>query len=203
MEWNNDFGWGEILTVVGFIFTIVALWFTAREFKRNAITLERGAIQLNRGAKELERNILVTKAQFIMDITERYFQNDDVRKFYYKLDYGNWKFDAKNFEESDEERWLDHLLYTFDVIGQLVKIGTITIEDIEILAFQADRVLENEEVKKYLDWLDADYLRQGIRKKARHHARFLVDEYSKIKSNIQLNKNLASGGITRKYNKKG
>ena len=114
----------------------------------------------------------------MLDITERYFSNEEVRKFYYKLDYNQFDWTEKTFVGSDEERWLDHLVYTFDLVGQLVRMGAVTKKEVEILAFQASRVLNNVSVKKYLRWLDGEYKSEGRPTPAHADARYLVETLS-------------------------
>jgi len=150
--WNPEFTFGDILTLAGFIFTIASLILAAREVRRNT-TAQR--------------------TQFLLDFTERYFADNDVRKFFYKIDYNKFKFDVKELVGSDEERWLDSLLYTFDLIGRMVRTGAVTLDEVSIIAFQASRVLGNPEVEKYLDWLDKEHAHEGRRVPAHSDARYL------------------------------
>jgi hypothetical protein len=160
LRWNPEYDIGDVLTLVGFTFTILGLVFAGFELRRNA---------------------RVQKAQFLLDITERYFSDTDVRKFYYKLDYNKFTLDFNKLIGSDEERWLDSLLYTFDLIGRLVKMRAVTGKEVDVLAFQASRVLRNSEVVKYLNWLDGEYEREGRPTPAHADARFLVETLFRAK----------------------
>ncbi len=120
-----------------------------------------------------------------MELTERYFADNDVRRFYYKLEEeGDRRFiyDPKKFAGSPEERWLDQLLYTFDVIGWVVRTKSLTPAEAEMFAFQAKQVLENEEVKKYLAWLNEAYASKGRPVPAHKDARYLVESFQKRRS---------------------
>ena len=88
--------WWKPQVGVGDIFTALGVWFAY--------------YQLRRGVRQ-------ERAQFLMELTERYFADNDVRKFYYELENGRFVFDTQKFAGSDQERWLDQLIYTFDVIG--------------------------------------------------------------------------------------
>lgn len=154
LQWNSEISIGDILTIVGFIFTIISLVFAG---------------------VQLRRNTSVQRAQFLLDITERYFRDSEIRKFFYDLDYRNFTLDFQKFIGSDEERWLDSLLYTFDVIGQMVKTGVVTREEVDVIGFQASRVLRNPEVQKYLEWLDGEHKREGRTERAHDDARFLAE----------------------------
>src|SRR6478609_3643217 len=85
---------------------------------------------------ELRRSGKAQRAQFLLDTTEKYFGDVEVRKLYYDIDYGNFELVYKEggprevrcrdlsgkykpFLGSDEERLLDSLLYTLDVIGRV------------------------------------------------------------------------------------
>jgi hypothetical protein len=94
--------------------------------------------------------------------------------FFYRLDYGQFLFDPTTFCGSADELMLDHLVYTFDVIGRVVRMGALTTSEAQVFAFQASRVLRNPEVDKYLAWLDNEYAREGRPTSAHGDARYLV-----------------------------
>ena len=162
VQWNNEVTLGDIVTFLGVLFVGIALLFTTIEIRQNART---------------------QKAGFLLDLTERYFRDDEMRKFFYRLDYGKWNFvepghepgDEPGFALSDEERWLDGSIYIFDIIGRMVKMRVITKKELEIISFQASRVLHNPEVEKYFIWLDNEYQKVGRPTPAHPDARFLSD----------------------------
>jgi len=111
LEWKPEITIGDVLTAISTILAAIGLVFAGLQLRQNA---------------------LVQRAQFLLDITERYFEDSDVRRFYYKLDYREFTFkdssvqefyykldckdfdpDFKKFIGSDEERWLDQLIYIF------------------------------------------------------------------------------------------
>jgi len=153
LQWKPDVTFGDVLTVVGFAFTLVSLIFAAREIRRNT---------------------LAQRTRFLLDFTERYFRDTDTRKFFYKIDYNKFRFHLSEFIGSDEERWLDSLLYTFDVIGRMVRTGAVTLDEVSIVAFQASRVLGNPEVGRYLEWLDGEHEEEGRPGPAHSDARYLM-----------------------------
>ena len=153
LQWKPDVTLGDVLTVVGFAFTLVSLIFAVREIRRNT---------------------LAQRTRFLLDFTERYFSDTDVRRFFYEIDYNRFRFYLTKFTGSDEERWLDSLLYTFDVIGRMIRTGAVTLDEVSIVAFQASRVLGNPEVDKYLKWLDEEYEREGRPGPAHSDARYLM-----------------------------
>jgi hypothetical protein len=155
LQWNPEVTFGDALTIVGFVFTILTLVFTALEIRRNT---------------------LAQRIKFLLDLTERYFSDTAVRKFFYKVDYRQFRFDEDTFTGTDEERWLDSLLYTFDLIGFMVRTKAVRLDEVRIIAFQASRVLNNDEVKKYLLWLDEEHAREGQPERAHDDARYLIEK---------------------------
>lgn len=170
LKWKDEFGLSEILSLLTLLATIGGFGFAWR--------------QLWHSAEAQRSQFQAQQAQFLMILTERYFADNDARKFYYALENGLFKFESgqysfdsselKKFGGSDQERWLDQLLYTFDVIGRVVRAGALTTTEAEIFAFQAKQVLDNEEVKKYLEWLDVEYKTHNLPVPAHEAAKYLV-----------------------------
>lgn len=156
LRWSPDVDAGDIITALGFLAAAVGLLFTS--------------LQLRESTK-------VRRAQFLLNATGRYFADAEVRKLYYDIDYGRFTiaFDArgepstftrsggqpKPFVGSDEERYLDSLLYTFDSIGRMVEIGALDIAEAGLFKFQARRVFGNPSVERLLKWLDGERARFG------------------------------------------
>jgi hypothetical protein len=159
LQWDPKVDLGNILTAAGFFLTAATVLFAA-------ITL-RGSVRVRR-------------AEYLLKLTERYFKDADIRKFYYKIDWGNWRLEGTIGRGSDEERWLDSLLYSFDEIGHVLRLGVLDESDARLFAFQASRVLQNEHVSNYLKMLDDDYRKEGLNE-AHSGARYLVSRC--IKSN--------------------
>jgi hypothetical protein len=169
LTWKSEVGIGDIF--VGFTFLAAA------------VGLILTAIQLRHG-------ILVQRAQFLLDATKRYFADTHVRRLYYDVDYERFHITflngepntvqragqpAKPFVGSDEERWLDSLLYTFDVIGRIVELGALSASEVSIFAFQAARVFRNTDIANLLRWLDKERDRFGGEVPAHRAARKLVE----------------------------
>jgi hypothetical protein len=105
-----------------------------------------------------------------------YFGDEQTRRFFYQLDWGKWHFDPQRIANAEEEPWLDSLLYNLDVIGRMVRIGALHLEDAKLIAFQAARVLNNEEVARYLEWLGKDYAKHSL-PLPHQDARFLAEKF--------------------------
>ncbi len=125
---------------------------------------------------QLRRAAGVQRAQFLLDTTKQYFGDADGRRLYYDIDYDRFKLTfvngepsevsrgdapAKPFIRSNEERLLDALLYTLDSIGRIVELGVLTGREAALFRFQARRVFDNADVKRFLEWLDKERARFG------------------------------------------
>jgi hypothetical protein len=152
LDWDPRVNLGHLLTALGFLFTGVSVLFAGWGLKRSATT---------------------QRADFLLKMTERYFEDDDVRALYYQVDWGTWTFDFAGLPRSENERLLDRLLYSFDEIGQLLRMGVLDKQQAGLFAFQASRVLRNAEVRKYLALLDRDYRAEGLGE-AHADARYLL-----------------------------
>jgi hypothetical protein len=140
-RWNPDVTLADVLTMIGFTLTFIAVVAAVRGIRHNQ-AVERG--------------------RFLSEVMDRLFRDDSVRKFWYQLDYDQWRFDQMAFPGSDEERWLDHLLYQFALVGRLVKLGVLSQEEVTAIGFEAARVLtDSAEVQKYLEWLREQYALTG------------------------------------------
>lgn len=122
---------------------------------------------------QIRANARTEKARFLLDIVEQFFADEQSRAIFHKLDYDEWRFDPSVFQDSDADRLIDQALYTLDIVGHMVRRGTLGMEEVRVLAFRVGRVLENPQVLKYLAWLDQEYQRMGMRVKAHADARFL------------------------------
>jgi hypothetical protein len=124
--------------------------------------------QLRQSGRAQQAQSLSQRAQFLLDTTERYFGDVEVRKLYYDIDYRKFEIvyeggnprefrrgeeKYKPFLGSDEERLLDSLLYMLDTIGRVLELGVLDRQEAAIFAFQANRVLSHESVTSYIAWI--------------------------------------------------
>ncbi len=132
---------------------------------------------------QLYRNWKIQKAQFLTTIIKDFFADDGLRRFFYKIDYGKFEFDENKIEEfkhSDDERWLDTLLYRYDLLGRLVRMKLLALDDLEFLAFELSRVFNDEEVNKYIKWLESEFEKYGdfaSNKRPHDDARWLIEKF--------------------------
>ncbi|MFX0556939.1 hypothetical protein ACOCEA_09075 [Maribacter sp. CXY002] len=128
----------------------------------------------------------VNRVRFIYDLTNDLFADDKIREFFYKIDYEKFEFEfddkkIEKFKGSDEERWLDTILYRYDVIGRMVRTETMPLKDIEYILFEIIQVYKNKDVRNYLKWLDGEFdthgkLGKSKRKRAHDDFRWLAEK---------------------------
>ena len=116
LRWNNEVKVSDLLTLGGWILTTIGLGFTALQIRRAART---------------------QRYQFLLTVTERYFEEKEVREFYYKLNYDKFTFDPKTFLGTEDERLLDGIIYNL-----------LSLREVSILGFQVSRVMGNPEVQR-------------------------------------------------------
>jgi hypothetical protein len=125
---------------------------------------------------QLRQNNIARRAEILLSIIDRYFSNQDERSFFYKLDYGQFVFDPKNFGKGNaEETMLDSILYNLDVVGRMLRLGAISQEEVKVLVFEVHRIMMNSEVQKYLKWLESEYEHIGLDTVPFQDARYLSE----------------------------
>lgn len=146
---------------------------------------------------QLRRSWRVQKAQFLANITNDLFDDTDLRKFFYSIDYEKFTFseiELDEFKGSDQERHLDALLYRYNLLGRLVRMNVLKKSELEFLFFEMIQVFKNPEVSKYIHWLEQEYSLYGSignnrRKRPYDDARWLIEELT-MHDSISEMKNL-------------
>lgn len=98
-----------------------------------------------------------TKARFVLDLNKWFNEDEKEKAFFYRLDYSKsssaFTFKPEEFPHSEEERYLDTILYKLSHVGALLSSGVVTREDLTWVKFIAAATLRNKQVQKYLEWL--------------------------------------------------
>lgn len=82
------------------------------------------------GASQAKLQAAAQRAQLVLRIRDMMFEDADERRFVYKLDYRQFKFQPASFPGSEEERHLDSLLYKLVHIGFLLRSKLLRVEDL-------------------------------------------------------------------------
>lgn len=93
------------------------------------------------------------RAEFILQLHHMFINDKDMMEMFYKIEYGDFKYDAK-MHMSLKEQKLDKLLGHFNNICRLYEMNVIEDKDFEIFRYEISRVAQNKEIRKYFDFLD-------------------------------------------------
>ena len=132
---------------------------------------------------EMRRSRCLQSAEFRLRLIDDLLQDSELRAFFYKIDYEEFKFSwdiNEDLRGCDDEQQLDALLYRYDSISQLIRSGLLTMEEVEFVVFEIAQVMKNHEVQRYIDWLDQEYeihgsLGANTRRRAHDDTRWLVE----------------------------
>lgn len=111
--------------------------------------------RLSRKANEVTAES--ARSSFVLEIHKWFREKPEEVTFFYRLDYASrqsaFRFNANEFPHSDDERQLDALLYKLVFVGGLLRRGVLDQKDIAWMNFIVSAILGNEEVQRYLVWL--------------------------------------------------
>lgn len=107
----------------------------------------------------LRHNSKTNRSKFIFDLIDSFIKDTATQKFWYRLDYEDWKFDLSSFRHSEEEQQIDALLYRFSVAGQLLKNRSLSHKDLKTIYPIARQFFTNIEIRKYLRFNMIDFWR--------------------------------------------
>ena len=163
-HWDWTVKLGDVTHLAGFLIASVSLLVATRSFRKNSRAQQ-------------------VKALF--DIMHQHFSSEDVRDLFDKLDMNKDNAKAYTFpgryDPTDKDTaTLGKLLYTFDVLGRMFRVGILTRTDLDVIAFRVWRTMDNAETKKFLTYLDREYRGFGPPSIRRPHddARYLFEKIS-------------------------
>lgn len=109
--------------------------------------------QLRLATSEFNKSQLHQRGQFLSELHQRAFGSTAMKDIFRKIEYRQLKYD-ENFHNSEDQKALIELLSLFEFLGQLERLNLIQISDIsEIFGYYMIRVYENQEVRKYRQFL--------------------------------------------------
>jgi hypothetical protein len=118
--------------VIGFLGTIIGLVFAALQVRKNT---------------------QIQRARFLVDLANRDLDKDGAWALFFKIEGGHFAISSmESFDESREAVALDALLYHFELVGRLVKMGVLSLAEAEFYKYEINTVLKNAQVLGYLEW---------------------------------------------------
>jgi hypothetical protein len=166
--WNGEITPSDILAGLALSAAAATALVAYRQLRIGSETIESVRTQLAETA-------VTNRARFLFDLMRWYLDNAELQRMFQRLDYRDWKFDEKTFSMSDDERWIDYILFAFDVFGHLIELGVLRDDELSVIEFDTIRVLENPEIIRYLKWLDDEFKSVGLGRSAFWRARKLAE----------------------------
>ena len=114
-------------------------------------------------------------AEFFLGFTQQYSTDSDILDARYLIEYNRFEFDER-FSGSRIEKSVDKLLAYYDTVSRLVLMKQLKIEDLKSLAYGILVVYQNDEIKRYFDFLDDWYSRRGLATKPFESFRKIAEE---------------------------
>lgn len=105
------------------------------------------------------------RAEHIVNLHNQFALDKDVLDIYYKIEYGEFRYESEKFHGSDEEKHLDKLLDVFDNIAKLYLLDNFTLQDLNYVAYNYLVVFQDASIKEYLEFLDNWYVMRGMKLK--------------------------------------
>ena len=125
VTFNPEINYGHLLVLVGIA---VAVW------QLRVQTKSQGAV-------------------FLIDLLKVIYENEQLQRAFYNIEYNKFVYN-NNFHQNHNERVLDSLLFHLNLICSLFEKRVITAKEFAHFQYIIERVLENDEIHKYLDWLE-------------------------------------------------
>lgn len=127
-----------------------------------AAALLVAALGLVLTALETRRSARQRRVQQIVDLQSKFYGDPDLMEAYYSIEYDRFVYD-ESFHGSELEKKVDRLLVHFENIGGLFQEGVVSLRELDFVSYNYLMIYQNEQVKRYLEWLDQWYLERGMK----------------------------------------
>lgn len=121
------------------------------------------AIGLLLTAWQISRSVKERRIERVDRVRQEVFGNTEVQEIYYLLEYGAFEY-TDGFHGSVHERQLDRLLCLFDTLAKQVDKGLLTLDDLDLLAYEYMVIYQDDNVKAYLEFLDNWLDTRGVKR---------------------------------------
>lgn len=120
----------------------------------NMIAAVAAAIGLLLTARNLRIGNFQRRVRIVSVALSSLYEDEEISKIYYQLEYSKFKYDDSRFHGSDNERRLDRLLAKLNLLAREHEIGLVETADLAIMRYEYLVVYRDKEVQKYLKYLD-------------------------------------------------
>ncbi|HAU86849.1 MAG TPA: hypothetical protein DCW90_15565 [Lachnospiraceae bacterium] len=101
------------------------------------------------GCYQWRKSVLLKRAGYINDLTEKIRTDNDIKKVIYMLDYGNEWYSFKFHGSGEMERKVDKTLSYFSYICYLKEQKIISNKEFYFFKYEVERILMNKQVQDY------------------------------------------------------
>ena len=112
---------------------------------------------------EHKKTNTLTRIKIVSNTLDDIYNNQNLSDIFYKIITTNPKkiFNYnKKFHGSIDEKNLDHLLFKLELLSKLYFEGILELKDFEIIKEIFIDIYDNENVQKYLNYLDSLYIKK-------------------------------------------
>lgn len=103
-------------------------------------------------AISLQRNNRLTSMTLATDALKAFAADKDMQDAFFSIEYDKFRYTV-SFHDSPEERRMDKMLYHLSAVALAWKNGFIQEEDLGILQYYVVRILRNDGIQEYFDFL--------------------------------------------------
>lgn len=96
---------------------------------------------------------LITRAGLVAACLKTFAEDEDIQNAFYALEYGHFTY-SEEFHNTPEEREIDKLLRHFSNLALAWQAKLLTTADIAPVRYYVLRVVRNEEISKYLKFME-------------------------------------------------
>ncbi|HEX8582897.1 MAG TPA: hypothetical protein VF680_00625 [Allosphingosinicella sp.] len=108
------------------------------------------------GLRQFKQSVRAERARLLRDLVRDIQTDEQAYGVFYKIEYGNFRYDDA-FEESSDERALDKLLTALDLVCELYFKKHLTDSEMDFFNYYIFRVCTDEGVRNYLEFLKRWY----------------------------------------------
>ncbi len=117
------------------------------------VSLMIAAIALAINVRQTILNNTLVKAKMVSDSLHIFMNDETIQVAFYKIEYGDFQY-GPDFHGSNEEKEIDKLLRHFSNLAIMWKNGLLNIDDIFPIQYFILRAVNNNQVKKYMEFID-------------------------------------------------
>lgn len=122
----------------------------------NSVLLLITGIGVYEAYRQIRQGARAQRATFLIDLYMQLWTDPEVTKAFYEIEYGKFKFD-KTFRSSELEPKIDRLLTLIDLVCEMHTQGQITEKEMRLFEYQFNRVVRNQGIQDYLNYLTKFY----------------------------------------------